>query len=50
MQAGQTGNRLAFRDIFTFIPNFWRLIMTVCEFILETNSPGREESVILETA
>ena len=43
-------NQLTFRDIFTSIPHFWRLIMTVCEFILESNSTGQEDSVILEAA
>ncbi len=50
MQAGLTRNRLTFRDIFTSLPTFWRLIKTVCVFILEANSTGREDSAISEAA
>jgi hypothetical protein len=50
MQAGLVRSRLTFRDIFTSIPNFWRLIKTVCEFILEAKSIAREDSAISEAA
>ncbi len=41
---------MTLRDIFTSIPNFWRLIKTVCEFILEANSTGQEDSAVSEAA
>ena len=50
MQAGLVRSRLTFRDIFTSIHIFWRLIMTVCEFILESNSTGQEDSAVSEAA
>ncbi len=50
MQAGLVRSRLTFRDIFTSIHIFWRLIMTVCEFILEANSTDWEDSAISEAA
>ncbi len=50
MQAGLVRNRLTFRDIFTFIPHFWRLIKTVCAFILDANSTGTEDSAVSEAA
>ncbi len=50
MQAGLTRNRLTFRGIFTFIPNFWRLIKTVCSLILEAKSIGWEDSAISAAA
>ncbi len=48
MQAGQARKRLTFRDIFTSIHIFWRLVKTVCEFILEANLTDWEDSAISE--
>ncbi len=50
MQAGLVRKRLTLRDIFTSIPYFWRLIKTVCVFILEVNSTGLEDSAFSEAA
>jgi hypothetical protein len=50
MQAGLTRKRATFRDIFTSIENFLRLIRIVWEFILETNSTGCEVVAISEAA
>ena len=50
MQGGLTQKQLTFRDIFTSIPYFWRLIKTVCEFILEAKSIAREDLAISEAA
>ena len=50
MQAGLTKKRLTFRDVFTSVPNFLCLVRTVCVFIFEANSPGREDSAISEAA
>ncbi len=50
MQAGLTQKRLTFRDVFTSVPNFLCLVRTVCVFIFEANSPGREDSAISEAA
>ena len=46
MQAGLTYKRLTFRDVFTFVPNFFCLVRTVCVFIFHANSPGREDFAI----
>ncbi len=50
MQASLVRKQLTFRDIFTSIPTFWRLIKTVCESILEAKSISREGSEISEAA
>ena len=50
MQAGLVRNQLTFRDIFTSMPNFLRLIKTVCEFIFQAISTGREDLAVSEAA
>ncbi len=50
MQADLTSRRLTFRDIFTSIPNYLRLVRTVCVFIFHANSTDREDSAISEAA
>jgi transposase-like protein/IS1 family transposase len=50
MQAGLTSKRLTFRDVFTSVPNFLCLVMTVCVFIFQAHSTGREDSAISEAA
>jgi IS1 family transposase len=46
MQAGLTAKRLSFRDVFTAIPSFLRLVRTVIAFILQDKSCGRENSAL----
>jgi IS1 family transposase len=50
MQAGLTHKRLTFRDVFTSISTFLCWVRTVCMFIFQADSPGREDSVIAEAA
>ncbi len=50
MQAGLTPKRLTFREVFLSALHFLCLVMTVCVFIFQAHSTGREDSAISEAA